>query len=117
MRILGDYWENIALKFLSSKGLKKICRNFQSKMGEIDLIMIEHENTLVFVEVKFRTNSNWVSAAESVTLSKQRKIIKTAQLYLLQNKKYHNWNCRFDVVSIQGNKQNPEIDWITNAFY
>ena len=116
MRILGDYWEGVALVYLKKNKLKKIKRNFNCKVGEIDLIMMDN-NTLVFVEVKYRKDEDWVSALEAVTKSKQRKIIKAAQLYLLQNNKYKELNCRFDVVSIQGNKQNPEINWIENAFY
>lgn len=115
MRILGDYWENVALKYLKKKQLKKIKRNYNCKAGEIDIIMTDID-TLVFVEVKYRKNSDWVSALESVTKRKQRRIIKAAQLFLLQNKKFQDWNCRFDVVSIQGDKQNPEIQWIESAF-
>lgn len=115
MRLWGDYWESVALKYLKTKKLIKIKRNFNCKLGEIDLIMQDQQN-LVFVEVKYRKNDDWVSASESVTLSKQRKIIKAAQYFLLQNKKYKDWNCRFDVVSIQGEKDNAEIDWIKNAF-
>jgi len=116
MRIWGDYWENVAFEYLCDKKLIKVKRNYQCKVGEIDLIMTDND-TLVFIEVKYRKNSDWVSAIESVTKSKQRKIINAAQLFLLQNKKYNQWNCRFDVVSIQGDKQNPKINWIQNAFY
>ncbi len=116
MRLWGDYWESVACNYLNKKHLKKIKRNYTCKAGEIDIIMTD-KNTLVFVEVKYRKNDDWVSALESVTKTKQRRIIKAAQMYLLQNKKYEDWNCRFDVVSIQGDKKNPEIDWITNAFY
>jgi putative endonuclease len=116
MRIWGDYWENVAFDYLRDKKLIKVKRNYHCKVGEIDLIMLDND-TLVFIEVKYRKNSDWVSATESVTKSKQRKIIKAAQLFLLQNKKYKDWNCRFDVVSIQGNEQNPVIDWIEHAFY
>jgi len=116
MRILGDYWENVAFKYLKKRKLKNIKRNYSCKVGEIDIIMTDAD-TLVFVEVKYRKNDDWVSPLESVTKSKQRKIIKAAQLFLLQNKKYTHWNCRFDVVSIQGDKQNPEIEWVEHAFY
>ena len=116
MRILGDYWEEVAFKFLKKNQLLKVKRNYNCKLGEIDLIMTD-KDTLVFIEVKFRKNSDWVSAVESVTKAKQRKIIRSAQLFLLQYEIYDNWNCRFDVVSIQGDKQTPEIDWIQDAFY
>ena len=116
MRLFGDYWEKVALKYLQTKKLKLVKQSYNCKVGEIDIIMTDN-GILIFIEVKYRKNDEWVSAAEAVTKSKQRKIIKAAQLYLLQNKKYKNWNCRFDVVSIQGTKQDPEINWIENAFY
>jgi putative endonuclease len=116
MRILGDYWEKVACNYLQEQGLLLQKKNFNCKVGEIDLIMTDND-ILAFIEVKYRKNSDWVSAAESVTKYKQRKVIRAAQLFLLQNNRYDNWNCRFDVVSIQGEKHNPVIDWIENAFY
>jgi len=116
MRLLGNYWESVACRYLKKKHLKKIKKNYTCKAGEIDIIMTD-KKTLVFVEVKYRKNEDWVSAIESVTKTKQRRIIKAAQMFLLQNKTYEDWNCRFDVMSIQGDKQKPEIDWIKNAFY
>jgi len=116
MRLLGDYWENIALNHVKNYKLKKVYKNYNSKFGEIDIIMTEG-NTLVFVEVKYRKNRDFVSPEESVTRSKQVKIIKTSQYFLLQNKKYQKMNCRFDVVSVTGDKKDPEINWIKNAFY
>jgi len=116
MRIWGDYWEGVALKYLKKQQLTKIKRNYNSRFGEIDLIMLNNDN-LIFIEVKYRKSDDWVSAAEAVTKSKQRKIIKTAQLFLLQHKEYKDLNCRFDVIAIQGDKNNPDINWIKNAFY
>jgi len=116
MRLWGEYWEGVALTYLKKNKLKKIKRNYHCKAGEIDIIMTD-KDTLVFIEVKYRKNDDWVSAAESVTKKKQTRIIKAAQMFLLQNKKFEDWNCRFDVMSIQGDKQNPEIDWIQSAFY
>lgn len=116
MRIWGDYWEAVALDYLTSKKLGIIKKNYFCKAGEIDLIM-KDQDTLVFIEVKYRKNSDWVSALESVTKSKQRKIIRAAQMFLLQNKQFKDWNCRFDVVSIEGTEQNPAIEWIDGAFY
>jgi len=116
MRIFGNYWEGVALDYLKKHSLKKIQRNFNSKVGEIDLIMTDND-FLIFVEVKYRKNDAWVSAAQAVTKTKQRRIIKAAQIFLLKHKEYQKWNARFDVVSIQGSKQNPEINWIQSAFY
>jgi putative endonuclease len=78
------------------------------------------KKTLVFVEVRFRKNSNFGGGLESITLSKQKKLRKTAELYLQQ--KNQELNARFDVVSMSKNtqtildKQTYTYDWITNAF-
>ena len=79
-------------------------------MGEIDLIMIDQQ-TLVFVEVRLRNNPNHGSGAESVTRSKIRKIVKTAEFYLMKYPIPGNLDCRFDVISMDN-----KIDWIQNAF-
>lgn len=112
----GQFFENLALKYLQQHGLKLIIRNFKCRAGEIDLIMQEH-NSLVFVEVRFRKNNDFGSSAESITLQKQSKIIKTAQYYLQKNYSKEP-NARFDVVAIQANgkARNQNIEWIKNAF-
>lgn len=116
MRLFGDYWESVAEKHLKASGHKIIKRNFHSRFGEIDIIS-QSKEVLVFVEVKFRKDDSWFPAEQAVTTSKQKKIIKTAQSFLLKNDKYKNWNCRFDIVSIMGDKSNFEINWIKHAFY
>mgnify|MGYP000158446620 CR=1 FL=1 len=114
----GLAYEKIALTHLQNSGLRKIETNFHSKFGEIDLIMLD-QNVLAFVEVRFRKNSRYGSAAESVTLSKQKKIIKCAEYYLTK-KRYWHLATRFDVVAISP-KEEPSTDkhhiiWHKSAF-
>ena len=114
----GQIYENIAADYLQQQGLSLITRNFQCKAGELDLVCLDNK-TLVFVEVKFRKNSLFGSALEMVSVSKQKKLVRTAELFLLQNRKYRAHPCRFDVFAITGynNKQQSEkLDWIKNAF-
>ena len=61
----GKYWENLAAAWLSDRAVKIIRQNFQCKAGEIDLIAVEGES-LVFVEVRSRSNPRFSSAAASV---------------------------------------------------
>jgi putative endonuclease len=71
---------------------------------------MEKKDLLVFVEVRLRQNSDYGSGADSVTYSKQTKIINTAKRYLQTSG--HKWKSyRFDVVSI-----GKQIDWIPGAF-
>jgi putative endonuclease len=110
----GQFFENKACQYLKQQGLTLKARNVSFASGEIDLIM-QDKTHLVFVEVRFRQHNKYGGAAASVDLRKQTKLIKTAQLYL--QKQYGNQppSCRFDVIAIEGNKQQFEVDWIKNA--
>ena len=111
---IGSNAENLAIKFLQQRGLQLAARNFHCRRGEIDLIMRDG-NFLVFVEVRYRKNDYFGSAAESVTQQKQRRLLTTAAYYLQQEKRSGDTPCRFDVVTLSG-RQNPRIEWIKNAF-
>lgn len=116
----GEYTESLACRYLENKGFKLIEKNFSCRLGEIDLIMQDNDS-LVFVEVRYRRSNNFGSGAESITASKQSKLIKTASLYLQSRDKRNKYAARFDVVSITGfietdNLDNIDFDWIKNAF-
>ena len=116
----GQYTENLACRYLENKGFKLIEKNFNVKVGEIDLIMQDNES-LVFVEVRYRKNNGFGSGAESITASKQSKLIKAASLYLQKNDKLNKHPARFDVISITGFIETDDLnkinfEWIENAF-
>jgi putative endonuclease len=111
----GESYEALACEHLRSQGLRLVDKNYHAKCGEIDLIM-KDKHTIVFVEVKFRQSSQYGLAQESVNRNKQRKIIKTAQHWLLSKKlSPHTTDVRFDVIAIQGDHPHPK--WIKSAFY
>jgi putative endonuclease len=114
-RASGQMWERAAEQFLRSRGLRTIDRNFHSRYGEIDLIMSD-EQTLVFIEVRYRRKTDFGSGAESVTVTKQRRISRTAAYYLQQKKVHSSRLCRFDVVSISGDGTDSDMNWIKHAF-
>lgn len=111
----GQLAEDAACLYLAQQGLKLVARNFVSKMGELDLIMRQND-TLVFVEVRSRKNNHYGHIAATVTTHKQKKLIKTAQLFLQKYQLIDKIPCRFDVIAITQNPQNPAIEWIKNAF-
>ena len=116
----GEYTESLACQYLENGGLKLIEKNFNCRMGEIDLIMQDNDS-LVFVEVRYRKSNHFGSGAESITVSKQSKLIKTASLYLQRHDKMNKYPARFDVVSITGfigtsDLSKINFDWIKNAF-
>lgn len=111
----GEAAEALAEQFLQAQGLQTRARNYRCKVGEIDLIM-QHGDTLVFVEVRLRNNPRFSQAAESVTWRKQQKIIRAAQVYLMQTRLTDSVICRFDVVALATTNSGAEPDWIQNAF-
>ena len=112
---LGVIGEELAYHYLAGQGYKILLRNYESPMGEIDLIAKE-KGTLVFIEVKTRRSLSMGPPLESVTFHKRTQIIKTAQYYM---KRYgiKNLPCRFDAVSIVlSPNREPAIEVVRNAF-
>lgn len=107
--------EQTAEQFLRSQGLRCRARNYRCKMGEIDLIM-EDRGTLVFVEVRLRSNRQFGMGAESVTWHKQQKIIRASQHYLLRYRLLDKKACRYDVVALNAPDNDTDIQWLPNAF-
>jgi putative endonuclease len=113
-RATGNDAEQLACDYLTTRGLRLLTRNFHCRGGEIDLVM-QHGDSLVFVEVRYRRRPCYGHAAETVTPDKQIRIIRCAQYYLTR---YRQWNTavRFDVVGIEGNPGQLKLNWICDAF-
>ncbi len=111
----GRRGEDLAAAFLLENEYRIVVRNWRTKSGEIDIVAIDGD-TLVFCEVKSRSNNFHGSGAEAVDIRKQQKIVQTASLYL-QRYRLNHCACRFDVIEIKDNeRQKPEIYHIKNAF-
>lgn len=107
----GKDAEARAAKFLESRGLTIVARNFRGRYGEIDLIARDGA-TLVFVEVRARGSNTFGGAAASITASKREKLTRTALQYLAALGSTPA--CRFDAVLFDGD--NTPIEWIRDAF-
>ena len=113
----GKEGEKAAVRFLKKKGYRIIEKNYRNKSGEIDIVA-EQDQVLVFVEVKSRVDAQYGEPLEAVTPHKQRKIGQVARGFLAQHR-IENRDCRFDVVGIKGNLDEPktwEIEVVQNAF-
>lgn len=106
--------EKLAATYLTSHGLKLVMQNYHCRFGEIDIIMKDGK-TLVFIEVRLRSNPKFGTAATSITPQKQKKLIITAQHYLQEYASQHgDCACRFDAILMD--KANAEhIEWLRNA--
>lgn len=110
---LGNYGEQLVATWLGAQGFSILERNYKKKYGEIDLIA-QKKDLIVFVEVKMRSIS-YFDPAQSITISKQKKIIMVAQEYLMRHNGDDN-NCRFDVALIEIVNNEPKLTYLQNAF-
>lgn len=110
---LGAAGEAAAAKYLTKKGMRVLEKNYQSPLGEIDLILLDGE-VLVFCEVKTREREGEISAKESVRPNQQRRYRLSAEGYI-RRKKAQGLRVRFDIVEVYGTEK-FEIRHIPDAF-
>ncbi len=115
-REIGLHAEQHACDFLLVKGFTLIQKNFSCYHGEIDLIMRDQDH-IVFVEVRSRNRSDFGNALESISLTKRKKLIKTATIFLQKKQWLYKFTSRFDIVTIQHKGNQLELNWVKNAFY
>ena len=109
----GTAAEDFALRYLEARGLTLVTRNFRCRVGELDLILRDG-GQLVFVEVRSRRSSQFGTPAESVTRTKQQRLLRAAAFYLQRQRL--DLPCRFDVVAILQTGNEPRVEWIRDAF-
>ena len=115
-RSKGQLTEQLAQQYLENLGLSAITQNFHSRFGEIDLVM-QDQDSLVFVEVKYRKNDQFGGAISTISQNKQQKLKLCAAFYFQQaGLNEYNTPYRFDVVAMQGDLAKPHITWLKNAF-
>lgn len=118
----GAYYEQQACHLLEQAGYQIVATNWtQAKVGEIDIIA-RHDTAgqgcLVFVEVKARTyrHAHYGCAIEQVTYAKQKKLILTAQHFIMRHEAYCHDTMRFDVIGFDVIDNRQSVHWIKNAF-
>ncbi len=115
-KLLGQWGEKRSEKFLKRKGLKTLTHNFTCKTGEIDLVMVDSDRTIVFVEVKTRADESFGPSESAITAGKKAKMVRAARYFLATNE-IGDRPLRFDVVTvILGQKGPVQIRHHENAF-
>lgn len=115
MRRTGDHFEQRACRQLQAAGLTVLARNFHTRFGELDLVMLDNA-TLAFVEVRYRQQQDFGSAAESITAHKRQCLIRAAEGFRAANACHANRDCRFDLVTFDGNGDQAEGHWHQGVF-
>jgi putative endonuclease len=111
---LGLFGEDLARLELERLGYQILDRRYRSRFGEIDLIARDGP-TVVFVEVKTKTDSRFGDPAEMVTVQKQRRLVSMAEEYV-SGHALHATPCRFDVVAVDASVVPARITLYKDAF-
>ncbi len=112
---IGQHAEQLAEQYLTQRGLRLLERNYRCRGGEIDLIMTDESEALVFVEVRYRKHQAFGGAAASVDQRKQQRLLLAANHYLQRSRAMER-RCRFDVVAISPARDGQnQVQWISNA--
>ena len=110
----GAAGEQAAAEYLADKGYTVLERNWQYGHLEIDIID-EHDNMIIFIEVKSRSGTYFEQPYQAVTKKKQKFIIKAANAYI--EKFEIDLEARFDIISLVKKNGRFETDHIEDAFY
>jgi putative endonuclease len=111
----GDAAEALAARFLSDRGVRVLARKVRCRGGEIDLIAQDGE-TVVFVEVRLRSNARFGGSAASISGCKRRRIIHAASWWLAgAGKSMAHRPCRFDAILMSA-LDVQSIQWLQGAF-
>lgn len=104
--------ETLVLRTAERDGWQCLARNYTTRRGEIDLILVNCEQLLV-VEVRYRGRSDFGQAVETVAAAKQARIIAATRAFIATHPMYAEFIIRFDVVGV-----GPEgrLHWVQDAF-
>lgn len=109
----GFFGEDLVKNFLLKNNYTILTSNYRKKSGEIDIIA-KKGNVIAFVEVKSR-NATYFSNSEVIVQSKMKKIIKTAKIFIAEQR-LHDCVYRFDVAIVEKTNTDFAINYIENAF-
>lgn len=96
---MGGEYETIAADYLIGQGYKILERNHHNPYGELDIIA-EKDRTIIYIEIKFRSGSQYGDPLEAVDGRKQRRISMAASYHYARHGALEGRPCRFDVIGI-----------------
>lgn len=119
-RVEGARYEAAAEAHLVGQGLVPLLRNFNCRLGELDLVMRDRD-TLVVVEVRARAPTRFGNALETIGPAKRKRIVRATQVLLAAHPEFATLPIRFDVVAFEvaaGDRPAgaDQVQWLRAAF-
>jgi putative endonuclease len=108
----GRKAETAACVYLEMRGYKVLEQNWRRPRCEIDIVA-QKGDTVYFVEVRYRANSNQGSGIDSITQSKLKKMQRSAWYWVEETK----WNGPYQnsVIEVEG-RDYQILSFVENAF-
>ncbi len=114
---LGWRGEKVAARYLRRKGYRIVARRYRCRRGELDLVAVSREGTIVFVEVKSGRGGRHRQPGRNVTTRKQQRVLHAARMFLAEHH-LRRYPHRFDVVAVvwDGHTRRPTVSHERCAF-
>ena len=110
----GDLGEDAAARYLESRGMRVLDRNWRYRQWELDLVCRDGD-TLVFVEVKTRVAGSMSAPADGLGRAKRARLVKAAARYLSAKGLWEE-PCRFDLAAVVDTGVSMDVEHTENAF-
>jgi len=111
---LGEKGEQFAVTFLIKKNYKILERNYRFEKAEVDIIALKN-NTLVIVEVKTRSSTEFGNPQDFVKPKQIKNLVKAVNEYVKENNL--DVEVRFDIIALVNKNESFEIEHLEDAFY
>jgi len=112
----GRAAETAAARYLEARNFRVLLRNYRCRMGELDIVALAPDNTLVLAEVRLRSRQDYGGGAASVDHRKQLRLLRAGRHLLATHPHWSGHALRFDVLDVRRADDNMEIHWIQHAF-
>jgi len=110
----GKLGEELACQFLRKQGFRVLAQNYRTRLGELDIICRKGK-TIIFVEVRSRTDDDGLPAEESLNPKKIDHLLKCAQAWLGKKRLSEN-PVRFDLITVDFSGDRPQLSHYPAAF-
>jgi putative endonuclease len=108
-KTIGELGETLVATWLQTQNCEILKQRWHCRLGEIDLIACTPAQTIALIEVKTRSTYNWdINGLLAISPSKQRKLWKTAELFIVAHPQWADRPYHFDVALVGHSQSRPK---------